>query len=368
MQKLTSQGANQQQIQQYIGPISQIAYENVKSEMLIVGLLLLASFAMIYFFVKGSIKYQVFILSLIIICVFDLWHIDFKTLHWDNKTDTEQAFKTPDYVDWILKNEKNTYDFRVLNLQKGQPIRENTLAYWRLQNIYGYQGAKLRIYQDMDDVVGMTNPEAWKLMSTKYIITDQPYSDSLFTPVFKGSKYVLLNNKFIPKAYFVKSTKTASGLEILNAIKDGKVEPKETAFLEKDPSVKIDAADSTAKVQITEYGIHNITLDAEASGNNLLFLSEVYYPDWKVYIDGQPAEILKTNYLFRGVVVPKGKHKIEFKFESSTYYMGKNLSMGTNILLVAIFGVAIGGMYFRRKKRRKCPKKLKFKQFIIIYL
>jgi hypothetical protein len=353
VQKLTAQGANQQQIQQYIGQISQIAYENVKSELLVVGLLLLASFGMIFLYIKGNIKYQVFMLSLIIICVIDLWHIDFKTLHWDNKTDIESYFKTPDYVDWILKNEKNTYDFRVLHLDKGQPVRENTLAYWRLQNIYGYQGAKLRIYQDMDDVVGLTNPAAWRLMSAKYIITDQPYSDSLFTPVFKGSKYILKNNNYLPKAYFVKNIKTAGGLEILNSIKSGTVDPRETAFLEKDPGSKIDPADSTAKAIITAYEDHSVTLDAEASGNNLLYVSEVYYPDWKVYIDGQPAEILKTNYLFRGVVVPKGRHKVEFKFEPTTYYTGKNISMGSNILLVAVLGIAFGGLYFRRKKQQE---------------
>lgn len=362
IQKLTQQGANQQQIQQYVTQISQIAYDNVKSELLIVGLLLLAAFGACYMFVKGSIKYQLFLIAIILFTIIDLWHIDFKTLHWDNKTDSEQTFKTPDYVDWILKNEKNTYDFRVLHLDKGQPVRENTLAYWRLQNIYGYQGAKLRIYQDMDDVVGMTNPAAWRLMSTKYIITDKPYNDSMFTTVFEGKsskKYVLLNNKYYPKAYFVKSVKTAGGLEILNAIKEGNTDPKEMAFLEKDLSEKIDAPDQTAKVHITNYGIHSITLDAEASGNNLLYFSEVYYPDWKVYIDGKPGEILKINYLFRGVVVPKGKHNIEFKFEPETYYTGKNISIGTNILLVAIFGAAIGGMYFRRKKAQETAEKSK---------
>lgn len=362
IQKLTQQGANQQQIQQYVTQISQIAYDNVKSELLVVGLLLLAAFGACYMFVKGSIKYQLFLIAIILFTIIDLWHIDFKTLHWDNKTDSEQTFKTPDYVDWILKNEKNTYDFRVLHLDKGQPVRENTLAYWRLQNIYGYQGAKLRIYQDMDDVVGMTNPAAWRLMSTKYIITDKPYNDSMFTTVFEGKsskKYVLLNNKYYPKAYFVKSFKTAGGLEILNAIKEGNTDPKEMAFLEKDLSEKIDAPDQTAKVHITNYGIHSITLDAEASGNNLLYFSEVYYPDWKVYIDGKPGEILKINYLFRGVVVPKGKHNIEFKFEPETYYTGKNISIGTNILLVVIFGAAISGMYFRRKKAQETAEKSK---------
>ncbi|MBE2226297.1 MAG: YfhO family protein [Ignavibacteria bacterium] len=357
IQKLTQQGAAPQQIQQYVGQISQIAYDNVKSELLIVGVLLLASFGMIYLFVKGNVKYQVFMLSIILVTIIDLWHIDFKTLHWDNKTNMEAYFKTPDYVDWIIKNEKDLNSFRVLHLEKGQPVRENTLAYWRLQNIYGYQGAKLRIYQDMDDVVGMTNPAAWRLMSTKYIITDQPYEDSMFTTVFKGSKYILKNNNYYPKVFFVNETKTASGIDILNTIKTGMVNPQETAFLEKDPGTKIDAADSTATANITGYDIHKVTIDAEASGNNLLFVSEVYYPDWKVYIDGQPAEILKTNYLFRGVVVPKGKHKIEFKFEPETYYAGKNISMGTNILLVAILGIAVGGMYFRRKKAQENEEK-----------
>lgn len=357
VQKLAAQGANQQQIQQYIGQISQIAYDNVKSELLIVGVLLLAAFGICYLFVKGNIKYQMFGLALILITMIDLWHIDFKTLHWDNKTDMESYFKTPDYVVWILKNEKNTYDFRVLHMEKGQPVRENTLAYWRLQNIYGYQGAKLRIYQDMDDVVGMTNPAAWRLMSTKYIITDQPYSDSMFVPVFKGSKYILLNKDYRPKAFFVKDTKVMGGLDMLNTIKQGGVDPEQTALLEKDPGQKIDPADSTAHAIITGYDIHKVTIEAEATGNNLLYVSEVYYPDWKVYIDGQPAEILKTNYLFRGVIVPKGKHTVEFKFEPQTYYTGKNIAMGTNILLAAIFAVSIGGIYFRRKKQQETEEK-----------
>jgi hypothetical protein len=294
IQKLTQQGANQQQIQQYVQQISQIAYDNVKSELLIVGLLLIAVYAVCYFFIKGNIKYQLFGFAVILIMMIDLWHIDFKTLHWDNKTDIESFFKTPDWVDWLQKNEKDLNSFRILNLKDGQPVRENTLAYWRLQNVYGYQGAKLRIYQDMDDVVGITNPNAWKLMSTKYIISDQPYSDSVFQPVFKGSKYVILNKNYYPKVFFVKSYQTASGIDILNAIRDGKSDPKEMAYLEKSPGVNIDIPDSTAKANITEYGIHKITIDAEASGNNLLYLSEVYYPDWKVYIDGEPGEILKT--------------------------------------------------------------------------
>ncbi|HEY3250873.1 MAG TPA: YfhO family protein, partial [Ignavibacteria bacterium] len=351
VQKMQQYGLNSQQISQRIKDITEIAYSNVTSEMLVIGLLLLAAYAVIYYFVKGSIKYQVFGFALIFFMIIDLWHIDFKTLNWGNKTDTESYFKTPDWVSWLLQNDKNTYEYRVLNLQNGQPVRENTLAYWRLHNNYGYQGAKLRIYQDMDDVVGLGNPNAWKLMNTKYIISDKEFGDTVFTTVFKGSKTVMMNKNFLPRAFFVNSYQIAQPLDILNNIKNGTFEPKQLAYLEKDPGIKIDAIDPTSKAQITGYSIHNITLDVTASGSNLLFLSEVYYPaGWKAFIDGQPTEIYKTNYLFRSVIVPKGQHKVEFKFEPETYYMGKKISMGANFILIAIFVVAIGGIFMKKRK------------------
>lgn len=352
-QKLQLQGYPQQQISQYLQQVAQIAYDNVKSEMYLVGFLLLLMYVLIYMFIRGKVQYKVFFAGLLILIVFDLWHIDFKTLHWDNKTDMESVFKAPDYVDWILKNEKNTYDFRVLNINKGQPVRENTLAYWRLQNIYGYQGAKLRIYQDMDDVAGLFNPTVWNLTSTKYIISDQLYNDSALVPVYKGSKYVLENKNYSPKAYFVQSYNTASGIDILNNMKDNNFNPHETAFFEIDPGLKIDVPDSTASVKITDYGIHRITIDAEASGNNLMYLSEVYYPaGWNAYIDGNKTEIYKTNYVFRSIVVPKGKHKIEFKFEPETYFTAKNIAMGTNYVLIAIFLTAIAGTFLKRNSAK----------------
>ena len=350
-QKLASSGYPHQQITQYLDQVAEITYSNVKSEMFLIGILLLLTYGLIYLFVKGKVQYKQFIPGLMILVLFDLWYIDFKTLHWDSKTDMETVFKAPDYVNWILKNEKNTYDFRVLNLNKNVPVRENTLAYWRLENIYGYQGAKLRIYQDMDDVDGLFNETVWNITSTKYIISDQPYTDSVLTQVFKGSKYIFKYNGYSPKAYFVNSYKVASGIDILRNVKANNFSPHETAFFEKDPGLKIDPPDSTANVKIISYGIHDITLDAVASGNNLMYLSEVYYPaGWKAYIDGNPTEIYKTNYLFRGIVVPKGKHKIEFKFEPETFYTGKKIAIGTNIVLILLFITSVGGIYLKRKK------------------
>ena len=50
-------------------------------------------------------------------------------------------------------------------------------------------------------------------------------------------------------------------------------------------------------VKVTDYRNQNITLQANATGSNFLLLSEVYYPEWKAFIDGKETEIVKSNYL-----------------------------------------------------------------------
>jgi hypothetical protein len=342
------QGASTQQIQQYVSQLTGIAYDNVKSEMLLIGVLLILCYGACYLYVKGKLKLRFFLGGVMILTLIDLWHIDFKTLHWDNKTEMEKVFKTPDYVEWILKNEKTkNYEFRVVDLDN---MTTNLYAYWRLHAVNGYQGAKIRIYQDMVDAATLANPTVWKLTNAKYIVSDKIIGDTTLVQVFKGSKNVFLNRGFLPRAFFASSYKVADGLQVLNNIRDGNFNPRDVVFFEKDPGLKIDPPDSTAKVQVVDYGIHHITLEAEASGNNLLFLSEVYYPaGWKAFIDGQQTEIYKTDYLFRSIVVPKGKHKIEFKFEPEGYYAGKKLTVTGNIVLILIFAGGVGGLYWRRK-------------------
>ena len=91
-------------------------------------------------------------------------------------------------------------------------------------------------------------------------------------------------------------------------------------------------------------------LKANAVANNLLFISEVYYPvGWKAFIDGKEAEIYRANHSFRAIVVPKGEHTIEFKYNSKGFEQGRMYSTITNYIVVLMFGVGIF-LEYRRKK------------------
>jgi uncharacterized membrane protein YfhO len=47
----------------------------------------------------------------------------------------------------------------------------------------------------------------------------------------------------------------------------------------------------------------------------VLLLNDKYDSQWNVTVDGKPAELLRCNYLMRGVYLPTaGQHTVDFSF------------------------------------------------------
>jgi len=65
------------------------------------------------------------------------------------------------------------------------------------------------------------------------------------------------------------------------------------------------------------YSPKRIVMDVNASEEAVLLLNDQHHPDWKVAINGVEAELLRCNYLMRGVRVPAGQHEITFRFKPS---------------------------------------------------
>ncbi len=65
-------------------------------------------------------------------------------------------------------------------------------------------------------------------------------------------------------------------------------------------------------------------------GGGFLVFATSYYPGWTVWIDGQPAQLVKTNLATMGVRVPEGLHRVQFKF------LDPGLGAGALVSLVGI--------------------------------
>lgn len=87
----------------------------------------------------------------------------------------------------------------------------------------------------------------------------------------------------------------------------------------------------------------NNTLSAKVKINSeqaLLGFSESFYPGWKVYVDNEKQDLIQVDGLIQGVMLTKGEHEVEFKYEPLSVYVGGSVSLGTIALIVIYVFVA----------------------------
>jgi len=334
--------------QQVVNLLYEFFSDKVATDFLFAFGFLFVAFGAIYRHLRRQLSLSVLGAVLVVVVVADLWRIDFQPMDPRPRTDRQEIFTAPDYVQYI---KQDTTLFRVLLFENGQPPYDNKLAYWKIQSAYGYQGAKMRWYQDIDDVAGIGNPLVWQLMDVKYVISNTPDSSRVLSLVYNGPQYkVYANRAYVPRAFFVNRYEVASGLDQLRKMQTMSFDVRDVAFFTEDPHLSIEPPTDGAKAEYVHYGLQDLEMNVTATGNNLLFLSESYYPNgWRAFLDGNEIPIYRLDYLFRGVVVPPGTHKLTMTFDPKSFTIGKNASLGMNIVLLCLLGFA-GLDYWKKKK------------------
>jgi hypothetical protein len=89
--------------------------------------------------------------------------------------------------------------------------------------------------------------------------------------------------------------------------------------------------------EITSYWPKKIVLQAKPNAQSLLLLDDKYDPNWRVSVDGKPAELLRCNYIARGVELAPGEHTVIFEFAPSN--TGLYVSLGALAVGVAMIGL-----------------------------
>jgi hypothetical protein len=133
--------------------------------------------------------------------------------------------------------------------------------------------------------------------------------------------------------------------QVLGWLKDSTIDFGRTVLLEKEPTQKPDGS-GTGTATISRYDASEIEVKVTTDKPGILVLSEVWYPAWKVQLDGADTEMLIADYSLRGVAVPAGTHTVTMRYESGAFSAGMWVTIATT--LVAVAGVVLVGM--RRKQ------------------
>jgi len=103
---------------------------------------------------------------------------------------------------------------------------------------------------------------------------------------------------------------------------------------------------SASPVEVVRYTRPSVRLKVDLEEDGVLLLNDKYDPDWRVKVDGEPAPLLRCNYIMRGVYLPAGTHSVQFIYRPAIHIVV--LSLGSCLVLL-VWGLWHG------KRTRACP-------------
>jgi Bacterial membrane protein YfhO len=143
---------------------------------------------------------------------------------------------------------------------------------------------------------------------------------------------VFENIQALPRAWLVNSLEVMAPELVRDAVlngnmPDGRLFDSSTVALAETPlaNMKLNLS-SSDYAQVRGYVPGRIELEVSSKTNAFLVVSESYYPGWIAVVDGQPADIVRTDYLLMGLRVPAGIHDVVLSYSPRIFALGAALS------------------------------------------
>jgi hypothetical protein len=158
-------------------------------------------------------------------------------------------------------------------------------------------------------------------------------------PMFQSPDYwVLENRSALPRAFVPQRVEVVpDDNERLGKLARPEFNPRDVAYVE----TPVDLPPQCRGVVKIESEIPTrIVVTAQMETPGLLVLADLWDKGWRAYINGKRVPILKTNHALRGVVLPAGPAKIEFRYASDTVARAFLLAAGALVILIGWLVVA----------------------------
>lgn len=246
--------------------------------------------------------------------------------------------------------------FRIIATDR-RIFHPNTFAFYKIESTDGYDPLYLANYAQLVSVWQSNNPsekshsfnrivtpqkidsKITNLLNVKYILTFDNIENPSFSKIFeKGETKIYKNNKALARAFFVKEVKrVSSSQDELSLMLDSNFDLS-TSAVSQEFDFRGDN-DAGGYVNFRDYNDQSFTLITETTGDIPLVITNISYPGWQALIDEKETAIYKTNFTFQSIMVPRGKHVVEFKFRPKSFYNGMYISASGIVLtlLSAIF-------------------------------
>jgi hypothetical protein len=234
---------------------------------------------------------------------------------------------------------------------------DNRMAGFGIATLGGRHSAKTKLYQDLMDSNSLFQLPWLALLNCRYWVFSRPVAPTDLPPdwyrtiklVHSGEAGTVYEYALsLPRATLVGdwALEPDAARSVIDSVTAVAHNPATFTWLDRDPGVPAGyppraggAPDSVGSAQVTKYKLHEVEVEVNARRPAVLRLADLYYPDWKVFVDGKRETLLRADHALRAVAVPAGKHTVLFKFESGAFKAGLWVSIVSTLLSLALLGV-----------------------------
>jgi hypothetical protein len=294
----------------------------------------------LWLYLKNKLKRNTALIVIGILMVTDLFFIDKKyvdSADFVSASEVDVPF-TQTQADAMIA--QDTTHYRVFEVDGNMSSARASFFH---HSFGGYHAAKPRRAQQLFDYqIARNNMNVIDMLNIKYIIqTDTT-----------GAQFPTMNPEANGNAWFVRQVRMAGSANAEMKALD-KMDTKNVAIVnqkEFGPMVRKTtwAKDSTAAISVVKYKPNYLKYQSDNPNEGFAVFSEMYYGNgWNAYVDGKKADHLRADYALRAMIIPAGKHTVEFKFEPEVVQKGGTIALASSVGMLLLI---VGGLYFERRK------------------
>ncbi|WP_320814105.1 YfhO family protein [Flavobacterium sp.] len=303
-------------------------------------ILVLATFGILYLYIKKTLKPVVSVVLVGVLMCGDLFFIAKNYVNKESfvsANEMEVPFQ-PTAADMQIL--QDTTHYRVFEVAGNM---SNARTSYFHNSIGGYHAAKPRRMQQLFDYqIANNNVGILNMLNVKYIIqsNEQGQQFAMNNAFANGNAWFIENVKVVNSADEEMKALDSLDTKKVAVVNNTELKIKKTSFIK----------DSLVTIKLDLYKPNHLKYTSNNSNEGLAVFSEMYYKNgWVATVDGDKTEILNVNYVLRALNVPAGKHTIEFKFEPQVVKTGSTIALMSSIGMILL---VIGGLYFENKKSK----------------
>lgn len=258
----------------------------------------------------------------IVLTMFDLFRFGWKFTPF---TPIEYFFPTTKSILFLQSQQK---PFRVMSLDN-RILPPNVGAYYGIESIEGYDPVYDARYEEFIAALNRREPNItppfgfnriitsptidsplFPLLNVKYILTlDDIKNPDLELMYQEGQTKIYWYKKAMPRIYPVESIIHAgTKQQTMDMLYSSTFNPTKQVIVEDDVSMPQSPVSTSDHIDIMGESSSEMRAFSSLENDHFVVIANVYDSGWKAHIDSKQTPIYRTNYLFQGILVPKGDH------------------------------------------------------------